>query len=141
MGPLQCKALVSFLAFSFAGISQAQVQSERWHLKIEDLEHQTKVDAIVRFTEDGAESCIAGNWKRLIVESVALRDENFFPLATPLAYQREGSQLTLGRTTKCDDYLFVSGDSAESIIQGAYKFVGIMGASKLGDFYLKKIAP
>jgi hypothetical protein len=123
-----------------AVIGQAQGIDSRWRLRVVDLKHEVKVEATVRFLEEPAtESCMVGKWKRVVVETKAAYDEKFFPLAEPLAYQLEGGELTLGRTAVCDGYLFLSGRSEESTIQGSYRAVSIGGGQKLGYFKLKRV--
>jgi hypothetical protein len=82
---------------------------------------------------------MGGTWKRVIVEVSATHDEKFFPLAEPLAYQLEGDELTLGQTAVCDGYLFLSGKSNQSTIQGTCDAVSIGAGQKLGHFTLKKV--
>ena len=82
---------------------------------------------------------MGGTWKRVVVEAKAADDEKFFPLAERLAYQLEGGELTLGRTAVCDDYLFLSGRSDESTIQGTFNAVSIGAGQKLGYFTLKRV--
>lgn len=121
-------------------MGQAQEIDSRWRLRVEDSKHQVKVEATVRFLGDPAtESCMGGTWKRVIVEETTAYDEKFFPLAEPLAYQLEGGGLTLGRTAVCDGYLFLSGRSNESTIQGTYDAVSIGAGRKLGYFTLKRV--
>jgi hypothetical protein len=82
---------------------------------------------------------MGGIWRRVVVEAKTAHDEKFFPLAEPMAYQLEGGKLTLGRTSVCDGYLFLSGRSDESTIQGTYDAVSIGAVQKLGHFTLKKV--
>jgi hypothetical protein len=112
----------------------------RWRLRVMDLQHRLKVDAIIRFAEDAApESCMGGTWHRLVVETDTAHDRDFFPLAEPLAYTLERGRLVLGRTALCDGYLFLSGLPAPSAIRGTYDAVSIGTRNKLGEFSLKRI--
>jgi hypothetical protein len=104
------------------------------------LKKEVKVEATIRFLgEPASESCMGGTWKRAVVEAKTASDEKFFPLAQRLAYQIEGSELTLGRTAICDGYLFLTGRSKGSTIQGTYDAVGIGLVQKLGHFTLKRV--
>ncbi|MYM97977.1 hypothetical protein [Duganella vulcania] len=105
-----------------------------------DLKHAGKVDATIRFLGDAATgSCMGGTWRRAAVEEKTAHDEKFFPLAEPLAYQIENGVLTLGRTTVCDGYLFISGKSEKTAIHGTYDAVSMGASQNLGYFTLKKL--
>jgi hypothetical protein len=110
---------------------------QRWRLHVRDLTHRTRVAATVRFTKDAAkESCMVGNWKRLVVEAVGIRDEQFFPLAEALAYTIENGELVAGRTGVCDGYLFLGGKPGKQSIAGDFRATGLGYSEKLGDFEL-----
>jgi hypothetical protein len=129
-----------FVLSSLMAVSQAQELNSRWRLHVTDLKHQVKVEATIRFSgETASESCMSGAWKRIVVEAKTVHDEEFFPLAEPLAYTRERGELTLGRTAVCDGYLFLSGKPNGSHIKGAYNAVSIGSADRLGYFSLKRI--
>lgn len=118
---------------------QAQEIDSRWRLRMMDSKENVKVEATIRFLEEPAtESCMAGTWKRVIVEEKLAYDEKFFPLAEPLAYRLKDGELTLGRTAVCDRYLFMYGRSDVSTIRGSYGTVNISGSQKLGSFTLKR---
>lgn len=135
-----CKFVAAVLLFGLTAMGQAQEIGSRWLLCVMNSKHEVKVEATVRFLgEPATESCMGGTWKRVIVEVRATHDEKFFPLAEPLAYQLEGDELTLGRTAVCDGYLFLSGKSNQSTIQGTYDAVSIGAGQKLGYFTLKKV--
>lgn len=120
--------------------SQAQEVGSRWILHVFDLNHATKVEATIRFTSDtAAESCMAGDWNRVVVETKTVQDEGFFPLAELLAYKLNRGDVTLGRTKICDGYLFLTGKSDDSDIQGAFNAVSIKGSQKLGYFSLTRV--
>jgi len=134
------KLVASILMFSLTAIGQAQEEGSRWRLRVVDLKHTVKVKATIRFLGEAAtESCIGGTWKRAVVEAKTVHNEKFFPLTEPLAYQIENGVLTLGRTTVCDGYLFVSGKSEKAAIHGTYDAVSIRGEEKRGYFTLKKV--
>ena len=125
---------------SLTAIGQAQEAGSRWRLRVVDLKHAGKVEATIRFLGEAAtESCMGGTWKRAVVEAKTTHDEKFFPLAEPLAYQIENGVFTLGRTTVCDGYLFMSGKSEKAAIHGTYDAVSIGAGEKLGYFTLKKV--
>jgi hypothetical protein len=70
-------------------VSQAQELGGLWRLRIMDLKHHVKAEATIRFTSTATDSCMGGKWKRIIVEARVGREEEFFPLADPLAYELE----------------------------------------------------
>ncbi|VXB20290.1 hypothetical protein MASSI9I_20176 [Massilia sp. 9I] len=120
------------------GAAQAQEPDSRWQLRVFDLRHLVKVEATIRFTNEPADSCMGGAWKRVLVESRDVRADEFLPLNEPLAYLIEGNKLTLGRTRICDGYLFLSGTAGQSMITGSYDAVG-WGRKPLGSFVLGKV--
>ncbi|MFC5479760.1 hypothetical protein [Massilia suwonensis] len=125
---------------SLTAIGQAQEAGSRWGLRMVDLKHAVKVEATIRFLAEAATgSCMGGTWKHAVVEAKTTHNEKFFPLAEPLAYQIENGVLTLGRTTVCDGYLFMSGKSEKAAIHGTYDAVSIGAGEKLGYFTLKKL--
>jgi hypothetical protein len=135
-----CKIVAAILMFGMTVMAQAQAIDSRWRLRVADFKNEVKVDATIRFLgESSTESCMGGTWKRAVVEAKTASDEKFFPLADRLAYQIEGGELTLGRTGVCDGYLFLTGRSRGSTIQGTYDAVGIGLVQKLGHFTLKRV--
>lgn len=137
--PTLNKLVTGLFVVGFVTLGQAQEVDSRWLLQVNDLKHKTKVEAMIRFTSEPAtESCMVGEWRRIIIEEKMVQDEKFFPLLGPLAYIFKGDSLTLGRTNVCDAYLFLSGKPDSSRIQGQFNFGGIMGGQKLGDFSLTR---
>jgi hypothetical protein len=118
--------------------AHSQELGATWRLRVRDLDNLVEVEATIRFSNETAASCMAGAWKRVIVETKAAQAEDFFPLTCPLAYKLEDGTLTLGRTEVCDGYLFLTAKPEGPIIQGAYDAVG-WGTRKLGTFSLQQI--
>jgi hypothetical protein len=115
------------------------MSSTRWRLRVMDLKHHVKVDATIRFSKAAAdESCMAGHWKRVIVEAKTAYDEKFFPIAGLLAYEIADGRLSLGQTGICDDYLSLSGILGGSRVKGRYNAVGPGIGTQLGYFTLTK---
>jgi hypothetical protein len=56
---------------------------------------QVKAETTIRFSNEAAESCMGGTWKRIVVETKTLR-ERTFPLPGPLAYKQERGGLPRG---------------------------------------------
>lgn len=138
--PALRKSIVAVLMSGLTILAQSQETDSRWRLRMMDLKRQVKVEATVRFLGAPAtESCMGGTWKRLVVEARLAYDDEFFPLGAPLAYQLEGNKLTLGRTAVCDVYLFMSGRSGKSTMQGTYDAVSIETGQKLGSFTLTRV--
>lgn len=134
------KFVTGLFVVCFMTVGQAQEVGSKWLLQVQDLKHKTKAEATIRFTSEPAtESCMRGEWRRIIIEEKTAQDEKFFPLSGPLAYIVDSDSLTLGRTNVCDAYLFLSGKPDSSHIQGQFNFGGIMGSQKLGDFSLKRV--
>ena len=119
--------------------AQAQNLDARWRLRVEDLTHHVRAEATIQFTNQAAESCMGGKWKRLIVNVKSGNNSEFFPISEPLAYQLEGTALTLGRAQVCDGYSFLSGKLGSKKIHGIYEAVSIGYVKKLGSFSLERI--
>lgn len=109
-----------------------------WTLRIRDLNHREVSVATIRFTGEAAPSCMGGNWKRVIVESITATDEKFFPLSDPLSYTIEGSGVIVGRNEVCDGYLRLHGNLEGGKIHGPYDTFSKGGGEVLGDFTLER---
>jgi hypothetical protein len=139
LSPLMRKLFTGFLFICLVPFASAHEPGTRWHLRVSDLRHQVRIEATVRLTGVIAtETCIGGTWKRVIVETKSRHDEQFFPLAAPLAYSQGSGELTLGRTSVCDGYRFMSGKPGP-VVRGDYSAVSIGSAEKLGYFTLRRI--
>jgi hypothetical protein len=113
----------------------------RWRLRIMDLQHGLKVDAVIRFAKDAAsESCMGGTWNRVVVESDTAHDKAYFPLAEPLAFTLEHGMLVFGRTAVCDGYLFLSALPAPSTMRGTYAHVALAAVTSWVTFRWKGFA-
>lgn len=132
------KLIACILLLFVATATHAQNLDASWRLRIEDLKHHLKAEATIQFTDQVAEeSCMGGQWKRVIVKAKTGSDPNFFPLTEPLAYRLERGALTLGRTEVCDGYLFLSTKSKGASIRGTYDAVSIGYSKKLGYFSME----
>lgn len=132
------KFIAGILISCLTTVGNAQEVDSLWRLRVMDMDNQLKVEATIRFTNETADSCMGGTWKRIVVEAMTAQEEDFFPLTEQLAYQLEPNALTLGRTRVCDGYLFLTGRPDGPIIQGTYDSVG-WGRKKLGAFSLQKV--
>jgi hypothetical protein len=130
--------LVALLAFATgpAAAYGGENLTGAWTLRIGDMEHREVAVATIRFSDEPARSCMAGNWKRVIVDSVETKDAKFFPLSQPLSYAIEGSELTIGRNEICDAYLHLRGTFDGSRAHGTYTGFGITGGKAIGEFAL-----
>lgn len=132
------KVLASVFMCCLATFANAQEPRAFWQLRVMDILGQPRVDATIRFSDDTARSCIGSGWKRVYIEKIAVRADDFFPLTTSLAYKIDGGVLTLGRTEVCDGYLFLTGKTGSLVTLGTYDSVG-WGRKTLGSFSLQKI--
>lgn len=134
------KLVTGLVLVGFMTLGKAQDAGSSWLLQVQDVEQKTRVEATIRFTSEPATgSCMAGEWRQIIIEEKTAQDENFFPLSGSLTYKFDLDLLILGRTDICDAYLFLSGKSGSSSIQGQFNSRSIMGGKKLGNFSLKRI--
>jgi hypothetical protein len=131
--------LSAALAIASCGTIAGQPLDGAWQLSIRDPAHHERAVARIRFTGESAPSCMGGDWKRVVVESVGKSDEKFFPLSQPLSYAVEGSQVTIGRNEVCDAYLRLRGTLEDGKARGAYSAVGKGGGERLGDFTLERL--
>jgi hypothetical protein len=132
------KAIATALLSCLIAPGLSQTPDSRWHMRVTDLHGQVKVEATIRLTNDAAQSCMDAGWKRAAVEAKDAEAEDFFPLATPLAYKLEGRVLTLGRTYVCHGYLFLKGIPDGPVIRGTFDAVG-WGRKQLGAFSLQEV--
>ena len=132
---LACAALLFLTAPAPA---DAQEVGSSWNVRILDRQRQLKAEATLQFTDEPAKSCMRGTWKRLVVEAKT-GDTAFFPLAEPLAYKLQHGVLTIGRTSVCNRYLFLSGTTAAKDIHGTYKAVSAGRSRQLGLFTMAPV--
>lgn len=116
----------------------AQDLQGRWALSIRDLSHKEIVKLTIRFSGEQGQSCIGGDWKKVVVESAKSSKEDFFPVSDALTYQFNGSDLVIGRNGICDGYLRLSGKFDGKLAKGAYYAFGTSGGPDLGDFSLER---
>ncbi len=123
---------------STAGQTGALDLSGSWMLRIENPRHKVITTMIIRFAADGARSCVAGTWKRVIVVAGSSADEGFFPIADPLSYEVTGDRIVIGRNEICDRYLQLVGTVRGVAACGEYVGFGIGSGKELGYFLLTK---
>jgi hypothetical protein len=112
--------------------------SGSWTLRIENLSHKVITTMTIRFAAEGANSCMAGKWKRVIAADQTSSDERFFPLAEPLSYELIADHIVIGRNEICDGYLQLDGTVSGNAARGEYVSVGLGGSNRLGYFSLTK---
>lgn len=135
-------------ASSLAPISEKSAQLDKnemditnglWTLQIRNLQQQVITTMSVQFTNDTADSCISGKWKRIYVKNHQTLDNRFFPTADPLSYQIEKDVLSIGRNEICDAYLHLTGKLNGSILTGEYLSFGLEHSNLEGYFSLIRI--
>ena len=129
---------VLLLTLGACAVSGSNPPDPEWTLSIRDLNHREMVVAKVKFSEEAADSCIGGSWKRLIVESHETKDAHFFPITDPLSYMIEGAELIIGRNGTCDAYLRLRGKFDGVTAEGAYYVFGLRGGKDLGEFQITR---
>lgn len=134
--PLVLASLLSMPAISRA--TPPQGLEGLWMLRVEDLQHQQKVSATIRFSRAIASSCMAGDWRKVVVETQSQSATGFFPISEPLAYTFQQGNLVLGRAEVCDGYLFLTGSLVATKADGDYSSVSIGGSSKIGYFTIER---
>lgn len=128
------------LLFLFTTSASAQVSDEllgNWTLQVENPQHKVVTTLTIQFIEDEAQSCLGGNWKKVVVNSYKTSDPEFFPVNESLSYELKGNKLSIGRNEICDAYLQLSGELKDSSMVGEYISFG-WGSRKLGYFSLKR---
>ena len=104
-----------------------------WTLQVENPQHKVVATLIIHFIGDEAQSCLGGNWKKVVVDSYETSDPQFFPANEPLSFEIDGNKLSIGRNEICDAYLQLSGELKNSTMVGEYIAFG-WGSRKLGYF-------
>ena len=120
-----------------ASTSLADILDGPWLLTIENLDHEEVASLVVQFTENEAQSCLGGAWKRIVVLESKTTDERFFPVTSPLSYNVDGSTLTIGRNEVCDAYLHLRGSLENGAARGPYYSFG-WRHQDLGFFVLRR---
>ena len=137
---MKTSSIFSSLLCLLTASANAQVPDEllgSWTLQVETLQHKVVTTLTIHFIEDAAQSCLGGNWKKVVVESHKTSDPNFFPVNESLSYELKGNRLSIGRNEICDAYLQLSGELKKSSMVGEYISFG-WGSKKLGYFSLKR---
>jgi hypothetical protein len=115
-------------------------KASRWHVGstwavlMFAQDRQLVGSLVVRFTDEKAISCMAGDWKRLEVLRRQFNDPDGFLATKPLSYIFERGELTLGVTEVCDGYVFLRGVPTDAGLTGDYGTLGLDGFHKLGSF-------
>jgi hypothetical protein len=110
-----------------------------WKFTIQDLECRTIGLLTVRFTDEKAESCMSGDWKRVVVVEFESTGEPGFPGGEPLAYTVDGGSLIVGRNEICDAYVWLSGDLKKDGLTGDYFSLGLGGRRPRGYVLAKPL--
>jgi hypothetical protein len=92
----------------------------------------------IEFTGDSAKSCMAGDWKQIIVKSHDTSDKSFFPVTEPLSYDFRNGIIVIGRNERCDDYLYLKGAFQDLAAHGEYTSLGLGFSGHLGYFSLSR---
>ncbi len=108
-----------------------------WVIEIENLRNKLITTIVVEFSDSKADSCLGGNWRKLVVLSSSTSDAEFFPLQDSLSYEVKGSEVVIGRNEICDGYLHLSGEMVNSSVSGEYFSFG-WGKENLGYFSLQR---
>jgi hypothetical protein len=111
-----------------------------WKFTIQNLERRTIGVLTVRFTGEKAESCMSGDWKRVVVVEFESTGEPGFPGHEPLAYTVDGGSLIVGRNEICDAYVWLSGDLKADGLTGDYFSLGLGGRRPRGYVLAKPLA-
>ena len=109
-----------------------------WAVRIENLQHQVVTTMKIEFAVDPAESCMCGDWRRVVVKSHQTSNKQFFPFNEPLSYKLEKGGIVIGRNEVCDAYLHLKGSFRDSVAQGEYVGFGLGGGERLGYFSLRR---
>jgi hypothetical protein len=118
--------------------SMLHVLDGLWTLRIENVQHKIVTTMTVRFAAEVAESCMGGQWKRVVVITHTSSDETFFPVTEPLSYEVTNNDIVIGRNEICDAYLHLKGEVVGETASGEYVRFGLGGGKQLGYFSLTK---
>ncbi len=106
-----------------------------WTIEITNQQRKVITTIVFEFAKEKADSCLGGDWRKLVVLSHSTSDESFFPLHDSLSYEIKGNEVVIGRNEVCDAYLHLKGEMANSRVSGEYFSFG-WGRENLGYFLL-----
>ena len=109
-----------------------------WVLSLENTKGETVTTAKIKFQNSEADSCIDGDWRKVLVVDFRTSDQSFFPLDEPISYTMDGDELVIGRNSICDDYLRRRGKVLGTTIEGDYFAFGFGHSNDLGRFTLHR---
>jgi hypothetical protein len=112
--------------------------SGSWLLQIRNERHQVVTSMTIRFADEAVESCMGGNWRRVVVTDYTSSDEKFFPATEPLSYERTNNHIVIGRNEICDAYLHLKGKVRGTSASGEYVTFGFGGGKRLGYFSMTR---
>ncbi len=134
------RAAAILVLCAFAATAAGQAHEARWELRIQDLKGELRATAVLRFADSRANSCVFGSWKQVVVDGSSKRDDRFFPMSEPLAYDVRDGQVTIVRTQVCDRYGVLKGALRGDTVEGDYASVTPGSSTTLGRFTLRRIA-
>jgi hypothetical protein len=106
-----------------------------WKLIILDKKANLVASMSLQFTDEKADSCVGGDWKRVKVSDFRSTDEYFFPGNEHLSYEVTGKAIFIGRNEICDAYLTLVGEIKPQSVSGVYRSEGLSYGEVLGHFY------
>ncbi len=105
-----------------------------WVLVLLDEEGEVARSLTVRFTDQRADSCTEGDWRR--VEILAERPARHPSYLGKPAYELHGSALTIDLSANlCDNYYTLRGRLTENGVSGSHASGGMFGGKVLGTFH------
>jgi hypothetical protein len=109
-----------------------------WTVAVVDPDHKSIGSMIILVTDAKANSCRAGDWKRLELLSYQSEDPNFVA-RRPLSYLLDGNTLSLGANEICDGYISMHGVLTDVGVSGDYGSLGLGSFRRLGFFAARLI--
>jgi hypothetical protein len=127
-----------------AGTNQQEFASwaaKPWAFVVSDLNGHRLRSVTLRFTDEPADTCTPGNWKKVVLLDQQTQPSPGF---TPdeAAYHVQGSVLTLNLTANfCDVYIEIQGRITPSGFSGQYSFSDLTGIQSLGVVHGAPVRP
>jgi hypothetical protein len=130
-----CMPTTQYEAWTHQPIPPSWNIATQWKLIILDQKAKLVASVTLQFTEEKADSCAGGDWKRVKVSDFRSIDEHFFPGNENLFYEVSGKAFSIGRNEICDAYLTLVGEITAQSVSGIYRSEGLSYGKDLGRFY------
>jgi hypothetical protein len=112
---------------------------DKWVLNVFDEGQNLTASGVIILTKIPAPSCLSGKWFAVKVTDIKTAENNRFPIETELSYQFTDENIVLGRNSRCDSYVHLTGQLSNDAISGVHSAFGLGWTRDLGTFKMSQV--